>query len=113
MDFMVYLDRDQESTDGFSDRFEYLLVLNHSKNNRSSSPANRVQNLLDFSLNMSSFSLTGRTALVTGGARGCGLAFAQGLAEAGADVAVFDVGNPAPAFHEMEKQYGVKTKHYK
>lgn len=34
------------------------------------------------------FSLTGRTALVTGGYRGLGLAFATGLAEAGADVVI-------------------------
>ncbi len=35
---------------------------------------------------LSTFSLDGRTALVTGGYRGLGLAFARGLAEAGADV---------------------------
>ncbi|KAK3073611.1 hypothetical protein LTS18_014408, partial [Coniosporium uncinatum] len=58
------------------------------------------------------FSLKGRTALVTGGARGCGLAFAQGLAEAGADVAIFDTIEPVSAFFEMEKLYGVKTGHY-
>lgn len=58
------------------------------------------------------FSLKGRTALVTGGARGCGLAFAQGLAEAGADVAVFDVIEPVPEFHEISSKYGVKTGHY-
>jgi NAD(P)-dependent dehydrogenase (short-subunit alcohol dehydrogenase family) len=34
------------------------------------------------------FSLAGRTALVTGGSRGLGAAFARGLADAGADVAV-------------------------
>lgn len=34
------------------------------------------------------FSLTGRSALVTGGYRGLGLAFARALAEAGADVVV-------------------------
>jgi NAD(P)-dependent dehydrogenase (short-subunit alcohol dehydrogenase family) len=34
------------------------------------------------------FSLAGRTALVTGGYRGLGLAFATGLAEAGADVVI-------------------------
>jgi len=56
--------------------------------------------------------LQGRTALVTGGARGCGLAFAQGLAEAGADVAIFDVIPPIDAFSEIEKTYGVKTKSY-
>ncbi|TVY41094.1 L-xylulose reductase [Lachnellula subtilissima] len=61
---------------------------------------------------MSRFSLKGRTALVTGGARGCGLAFAQGLAEAGADVAIFDVIAPVEAFFAIEKDYGVKTGHY-
>ncbi|TDD57775.1 SDR family NAD(P)-dependent oxidoreductase, partial [Kribbella antibiotica] len=34
------------------------------------------------------FSLAGRTALVTGGYRGLGKAFATGLAEAGADVVI-------------------------
>ncbi|KIW15398.1 hypothetical protein PV08_05444 [Exophiala spinifera] len=62
---------------------------------------------------MSRFSLKGRTALVTGGARGCGLAFAEGLAEAGADVAIFDVIDPVEGFFEIEKNFGVKTKHYK
>lgn len=58
------------------------------------------------------FSLKGRTALVTGGARGCGLAFAEGLAEAGADVAIFDIIPPVPEFFDIEKKYGVKTAHY-
>ena len=51
--------------------------------------------------------------MVTGGARGCGLAFAQGLAQAGANVAIFDVIDPVPAFFEIEKLYDVKTGHYK
>ena len=37
---------------------------------------------------LSTFSLQGRTALVTGGYRGLGLAFARGLAQAGADVVI-------------------------
>jgi NAD(P)-dependent dehydrogenase (short-subunit alcohol dehydrogenase family) len=64
-------------------------------------------------VNIKQFSLKGRTALVTGGARGCGLAFAEGLAEAGADVVIFDVIDPVSAFFEIEKNFGVKTKHYK
>lgn len=58
------------------------------------------------------FSLAGRTALITGGARGCGLAFAEGLAEAGADIAVFDIIHPTPSFFEIASTYNVRTAHY-
>ncbi|KAL4975980.1 FAD binding domain-containing protein [Aspergillus desertorum] len=58
-------------------------------------------------------SRVGRTALVTGGGRGCGLAFARGLAEAGADVAVFDIIEPQPEFHLIAKDYNVRTAYYK
>ncbi|KAI1298359.1 short chain dehydrogenase reductase [Xylaria venustula] len=61
---------------------------------------------------MSTFSLSGRVAVVTGGARGCGLAFAQGLAEAGADIAIFDIIPPSPAFEKISIDYGVRTKSY-
>lgn len=61
---------------------------------------------------MSKFSLKGRVALVTGGARGCGFAFAQGLAEAGADVAIFDVIPPSPALAQLTSDHGVQTKAY-
>jgi NADPH:quinone reductase-like Zn-dependent oxidoreductase len=74
-----------------------------------SQPPSAFGNLLTWN----KFSLKGRTALITGGARGLGLAFAQGLAEAGADVAIFDVGEPNEAFFEIEKLYGVKINNYK
>lgn len=53
-------------------------------------------------------------ALVTGGARGCGLAFAQGLAEAGADIAIFDVTCPSPAAltDSLRTDYGVRAQFY-
>ncbi|KAL6231083.1 hypothetical protein BDW75DRAFT_233905 [Aspergillus navahoensis] len=47
------------------------------------------------------------------GGRGCGLAFARGLAEAGADVAVFDIIEPRPDFHAIKKDYNVRTAYYK
>ncbi|BCR86030.1 uncharacterized protein ACHE_30017S [Aspergillus chevalieri] len=53
-----------------------------------------------------------RTALVTGGARGCGLAFAQSCAEAGADVAIFDVIEPDETFQSLSERYGVRTAYY-
>ncbi|KAH0611304.1 uncharacterized protein H6S33_010569 [Morchella sextelata] len=60
----------------------------------------------------SAFSLKGRTALITGGARGCGLSFAEGLAEAGADIAIFDIIPPSPSFHTIAATYNVRTAHY-
>jgi NAD(P)-dependent dehydrogenase (short-subunit alcohol dehydrogenase family) len=51
--------------------------------------------------------------VVTGGARGCGLSFAQGLAEAGANVVVLDLIDPAPEFHEISTMHSVKTWYFK
>lgn len=58
------------------------------------------------------FSLKGKTAIVTGGGAGIGLAVAQGLAEAGANIALFyNTNEKAPErAAEIEKQYGVKGK---
>lgn len=50
---------------------------------------------------------------MTGGARGCGLAFARGLAEAGANIAIFDVVPPDEVFASIEKDCSVKTAYYK
>jgi NAD(P)-dependent dehydrogenase (short-subunit alcohol dehydrogenase family) len=51
-------------------------------------------------------------AIITGGGRGCGLAFAQGLAEAGADIAIFDVIEPVAGFHTISSEFGVTAKAY-
>ena len=41
------------------------------------------------------------------------MAFARGLAEAGANVAIFDIIEPDAAFYNIEKDYNVRTAHYK
>lgn len=60
----------------------------------------------------SQFSLKDRVALVTGGSRGVGLAFAQGLAAAGASIANFDIIPPSDAFLAIASEHGVKTASY-
>ena len=51
---------------------------------------------------LESFSLAGRTALVTGATRGLGRAFARGLAEAGADIVIH--GRDAAAADEVRTE---------
>ncbi|KIX00873.1 uncharacterized protein Z518_09938 [Rhinocladiella mackenziei CBS 650.93] len=59
-------------------------------------------------------SLKGRVTVVTGGARGIGLALARGAAELGSDVAVLDVlEKPSEAFFELESELGVRAKYYR
>ncbi|KIW11439.1 hypothetical protein PV08_10739 [Exophiala spinifera] len=59
-------------------------------------------------------SLKGRVTIVTGGARGIGLALARGTAELGSDVAVLDIlEKPSDAFHDFQKELGVRAKYYR
>lgn len=61
------------------------------------------------------FSLAQRTVVITGGARGIGLAFTFAVAEAGGHVAILDVADePHPHFHELAKRHPKQQfKHYK
>ncbi|KAL2013607.1 hypothetical protein VTN00DRAFT_1132 [Thermoascus crustaceus] len=63
---------------------------------------------------LSLFSLKGKTAIVTGTGAGIGLAVAQGLAEAGANVALWWHTNKKAIERaaEIEQKYGVKCKAY-
>jgi NAD(P)-dependent dehydrogenase (short-subunit alcohol dehydrogenase family) len=57
--------------------------------------------------------LKGRVAIVTGAARGCGYAFAQGLAEAGANVAIFDVlETKKEDLDHLINSYGITARAY-
>lgn len=63
---------------------------------------------------MQMFSLKGKTAIVTGAASGIGLAVAQGLAEAGANVALWWGTNtkcPERAA-EIASKYGVQSEYF-
>jgi NADPH:quinone reductase-like Zn-dependent oxidoreductase len=63
---------------------------------------------------MQMFSLKGKTAIVTGAASGIGLAVAQGLAEAGANVALWWGTNtkcPERAA-EIAAKYGVQSEYF-
>lgn len=59
--------------------------------------------------------LKGKTALVTGGARGIGAAICRKLASMGADIAVVDYSNEAQAADlgaEISTEYGVNVRYY-
>ncbi|KAL4787814.1 hypothetical protein BJX76DRAFT_317758 [Aspergillus varians] len=61
------------------------------------------------------FSLKGKTAIVTGAGAGIGLAVAHGLAEAGANVAIWYSSNASAheRAEEIAAKYGVQAKAYK
>ena len=59
------------------------------------------------------FNIKGRTVVVTGGGRGLGFNFANGLAQSGANIAAIDIlENPHPEFEKLSS-YGGKAKYYR
>ncbi|MFO8079139.1 MAG: SDR family oxidoreductase [Armatimonadota bacterium] len=58
------------------------------------------------------FDLTDETAIVTGAARGLGRAMAEGLAEFGANIAIFDVIDGAETCAEIASECGVQSRFY-
>ncbi len=57
------------------------------------------------------FLVTGKTVVVTGGARGLGFAFAKGLAQAGANIAAIDRDDAAPSYFDQLSQAGGGQQH--
>ena len=55
-------------------------------------------------MTLSNFSLKGKKALVVGARRNMGKAFALGLAEAGADVAVTDINTESGQLENVSKE---------
>lgn len=66
---------------------------------------NSVQDLL---------SLKGRTIVITGGARGLGLAFAFAIAEVGGNIAIVDaLDTPHEHYYQLKRDFPVKVELYK
>jgi NAD(P)-dependent dehydrogenase (short-subunit alcohol dehydrogenase family) len=57
------------------------------------------------------FDLTGKVAIVTGASRGLGQAMAEGLAQQGAAIAIFDIVDGTETAHQLQ-EHGVPARYY-
>jgi NAD(P)-dependent dehydrogenase (short-subunit alcohol dehydrogenase family) len=58
------------------------------------------------------FSLKGKTCVVTGGYQGIGETVAAYIADAGADIAIFDLSDASGVAERIAEEYGVRAKAY-
>lgn len=69
--------------------------------------------LYNHELTSCQFNLKDQTAVISGAARGLGLAFAEVLASAGCNIAVLDIiSEPPPILYELQSQHSIKFKYY-
>ena len=56
------------------------------------------------------FSLKGKVCIVTGGHQGIGEVVAEYIADAGADIVIFDIQDATEVAERIAKEYGVRAK---
>jgi sorbose reductase len=65
-------------------------------------------------LTRAKYDLRGKVAVITGAARGLGLAFAEALAAAGCNIAVLDILSEASsALHDLQTKHSIVTRYYR
>jgi sorbose reductase len=65
-------------------------------------------------LTRAKYNLRGKAAVITGAARGLGLAFAEALAAAGCNIAVLDILSEASsALHDLQAKHSIVTRYYR
>ena len=95
------LELSEESHEGAFGRTDNTIVIEHPEWDKHP-PSKPVQGRggLHFKRTLASFTLEGRSVIVTGGARGLGLVMSQACVISGADVAIVDLNSKRDGFVE-------------